>query len=118
MSVGKDSRYNRSAILVVRDQFRRALRAPYLDILPRYEDTEKSTNRRRLLKDHDRLHTLAYRHLGAARHWWAIAEFNQMIDPFEDFKPEDSITIPSPGTFQFEVLDFEFSETAEGDQEQ
>lgn len=107
MSVGSDSRYNRSAILVVQDQFGRPLRKPYLDVFEPYQDIEDPQNLRLRVKDTDEWHRLGYRRLGNARHWWAIADFNNVIDPFEELETGKHIQVPSRGTFQFDVLDFE-----------
>jgi len=107
VSVGPDSRYNRSAILVVQDQFGRPQRKPYIDIFEPYSEINDPTNRRYVVNDIDRPHTLGYRFLGNSRHWWAVADFNEVIDPFEEFQPTAQIQLPSRGTFQFDVLDFD-----------
>jgi len=107
MSVGPDSRYNRSAVLVVMDQFGRPLRKPYLDLFEPYSAINDSTNRRYTATDVDRWHTIGNRFLGSARHYWAIADFNEVIDPFTELGQGTRLQIPSRATFQFDVLDFD-----------
>ncbi len=116
MSVGADSRWNRSVIVVLRDQFGQVQRAPGLDLLPRYSDIQQPSNRRYTIKQGDDWHRLGFAALGLAAHWWAVADYNQVIDPFSELVPGDSLFIPSKADFQFNVLDFEEVEALEGEE--
>lgn len=115
MSVGADSRWNRSVVIVLRDQFGTLQRAPGLDLLPRYTAIQQPTNRRYRLKAGDDWHLLGFRALGNAAHWWALGEYNQVVDPFEFFEDGKTLFIPSLSDFQFNVLDFEEVDIEEGE---
>ncbi len=116
MPIGPDSRLNRSAILVLRDQFGRLVRRPFFDLYPRLENILKPSNRRYMVKLGDTWNLLAFRSLGNSRHWWGIAEYNNIVDAFEDGLSEGNrLFLPSETDFQFNVLDFEEVEELEGE---
>ena len=116
MAVGDDSRYNATVVLVVRDSLGQPVRRPHLDIRERFKNDSNPNNRRYRVKDGDEWNLLGYRFLGDARHWWAIADTNNVVDPFEDaLTPGARIQIPTLSTFNFEFLDFPSQEVQDGE---
>lgn len=109
MGVGKNSRWNRSDLIDFRDRFGEPLRRVTFDYLPRYTDTNRADNRSYRAQQVDDWANLAYRTLGAENRWWVIAEFNQVVDPFDEIPPGQQLQIPSLFTVEFDVLNFEFA---------
>jgi nucleoid-associated protein YgaU len=52
----------------------------------------------------DTLQSVAHRLLGDVRLWWVVAEFNDIIDPFEDLVPGERLRLPSPNRLWTEIL--------------
>lgn len=115
MSVGPNSRWNRSAILNVRDRFGKLTRRPHLDLLKRFEDISRPDNRTYRLKDQDEWDLLAHTLYGNADLWPVIAEFNQVINPFEELKPGRELIVPSPNAVFLDFLDFDVAVTSDLD---
>lgn len=52
----------------------------------------------------DELPTLAWRLLGAADLWWVLAEFNELLSPFDALVPGTKLRYPDKGRLMLEVL--------------
>lgn len=109
MSVGSNSRWNRSAILNVRDRYGRLLRRPFLDILPRFEDISRPDNRAYRVREGDQWDALAHKLYGNPDLWPAIADFNQIINPFDELNRGRELTLPSSNAVFLDFLDFDVS---------
>ena len=109
MGVSKDSRWNRTELIDFRDRFGQPLRRVTFDYLPRYTKTRRSDNRAYRIQQVDDWGSLAYRTLGAENRWWTIADFNQVVDPFDEIPPGTPMTLPSLFAVEFDVLNFEFA---------
>ncbi len=118
MSVGSDSRYNRSAILNVKDRFGKLTRRPYLDITPRFEDISRQDNRSYRIRDTNDWDELAFKLYGNPDLWHAIAEWNQTINPFEEMEVGKEFTMPSPNAVFLDYLDFDVAVEIEVDDEE
>lgn len=110
----EESRYNRTVIIHTFDRFGNAVRRPFMDILRRYGDTDRPSNIQYRLRDTDRWHTLAHRRFGRGMDYWAILDFSNILDPFEELVTGNVVTLPSQDVLQFDVKDFEADEEAEG----
>ncbi len=113
MSAGKNSRWNRTDLIDFRDRFGQPLRRVTFDYLSRYTAINRPDNRTYRVQQVDDWGSLAYRTLTDENLWWTIAEFNQVIDPFEEIPPGKSMVIPSNFAVRFDVLDFEFAVVVE-----
>lgn len=109
MGVGKESRWNRSDLIDYRDRFGSPLRRVTFDYLPRYTDTNRRDNRAYRAQQVDDWGSLGYRTLGKENRWWVVAEFNQVVDPFDELPPGQALTLPSLYAVEFDVLNFEFA---------
>jgi hypothetical protein len=109
MSVGSNSRWNRSAIINVRDRYGRLTRRPFLDILPRYEEIFRQDNRAYRARSSDMWDMLAHKLYGNPDLWPVIAEFNQVINPFDELSPGREVTLPSANAVFLDWLDFPVS---------
>ena len=109
MGVGKDSRWNRTDLIDFRDRFGTPLRRVTFDYLPRYTDINRRDNRAYRAQQVDDWGSLAYRTLGVENRWWVLADFQQVIDPFDEIPPGQPMTIPSLFAVEFSVLNFEFA---------
>lgn len=109
MGVGKNSRWNRTDLIDFRDQFGTPLRRVTFDYLPRYTAINRADNRTYRIQQVDDWASLSYRTLGVENNWWAIAEFNQIVDPFDEIAPGKSLVVPSVFAVEFDVLNFEFA---------
>lgn len=107
MSVGPNSRWNRSTVINVRDRFGKLTRRPFLDILPRFEDINRPDNRSYVVKDVDHWDSLAHRLYGSSDLWPVIAEFNQVINPFDELEGGRELVLPSTNAVFLDFLDFD-----------
>lgn len=112
--IGEESRWNRSAIVHLRDKLGQPLRRPYLDLLDRYDDIRRASNRRYRIRDTDEWHRMAWKMLGRGSRFWILLEFNEIIDPFTELEPEKVINVPTRDVTAFDVLDFEIEDVDEG----
>lgn len=67
-------------------------------------DRKYQTNRVHVVSAGETWFSVAYRRLGDARHWKILADFSDVIDPFEEFEPGDEIISPSAETVHFIIL--------------
>ncbi len=113
MGVGKDSRWNRTDLIDFRDRFGEPLRRVTFDYLPRYTAITRADNRSYRIQQADDWGSLAFRTLGDEKRWWVIAEFNQIVDPFDEIAVGRSMVLPSVFATEFDVLNFEFAVVAD-----
>lgn len=52
----------------------------------------------------DTLHKIAYLFYRDASLWWVVADFNDLLDPFSELRPGDTLRLPSPSRLWMEVL--------------
>ena len=112
------SRWNRTQIIQVRDQFGKPLRRNHFDYLPRYNAIDRPGNRFYRIQQGDDWGNLAGRLYRDENVWWALAEFNQVIDPFDELVPGQQMTLVSNFDMEFEVLNFEFVAYIDADEGQ
>lgn len=62
------------------------------------------TNRTVVVAAGDTWFSLSFEFLGDARHWKILADFSDVIDPFEEFEPGDLVEAPSAETVHFVLL--------------
>ena len=110
MTVPKNSRWNRTTILIVQDRLGTETRKPYLlPIRPRskvnFQDNRTYTPIRG-----DTWSNMAFRFLGDSTLWWVITEFNYIVDPVVELESRivngTSLIIPSVNRTNFEILRF------------
>jgi len=77
---------------------------PYVAGRRRVPKTAWPDNRAHTVKDGDSLWMLAWQYLGDAEHWWVIADFNGIKDPWEPLEAGRVLVIPSERTFREEIL--------------
>jgi nucleoid-associated protein YgaU len=104
VAVFDGSRYARAVRIEVVAPDGSLAQPPYLDVLPRLRTTTFPDNRVVDVTDADWWHTLAFRFLGDARAWWAIAELSGVVDPFAEIDSGQVVTIPSQNTYHFTLL--------------
>ena len=117
MSVGPDSRYNRSAVLNLKDRQGKLLRRPFLDITPRFQDISRPDSRHYRIRDTNDWDELAFKLYGSPDLWHAIAEFNQTINPFEEMQVGKEFIMPSPNAVFLDYLNFDIAVEIEVDDE-
>lgn len=108
MAVNSKSRWNRTQLIRYRDQQGKPLRRTHFDYLPRYQQIDRPGNRFYRVQQGDDWGNMAGRLYRDENVWWALAEFNQVIDPFDELVPGEQMTLVSNFDMEFEVLDFEF----------
>lgn len=106
MAVTRNSRWNRSVIVSYRDALGRTLRRNYIAPLPRLEIGSQSDIRFYRITQRDDWASIAYRAYRDPNTWWAIAENQQVVDPFDEMQVATQLRIPSRFTLQFEILNF------------
>ena len=110
MGIGRRSRYNRCTALKVVDANGVQTRRVYLDRFPRLRRVEFPDDRSYAVRRGDTWSALGFRLLGNSHDWWAIAEVNRVINPWEEleqFKDEGvSIRVPSISRVNFDFLAF------------
>jgi len=113
MSVPKNSRWNRTDILVVQDRLGNITRKPYLMPIRPRRQVVFGDNRLYTPVRGDTWSNMAFRFFGSSFLWWVIAEFNYIVDPVVEL--EERITegvalvIPSINRVNFDVLRFRVS---------
>ena len=106
MAVTRNSRWNRSVVISYRDPLGRSLRRNYLAPLPRLVVTSQIDTRFYRVSQRDDWATVSYRAFRDENSWWAIAENQQVVDPFDELYVGNQLKIPSNFTLQFEILNF------------
>ena len=85
--IGRDSRYNYAATMLVTDAAGFLTEKPHLDIRPQLQNIINVDNQEYIPSPNDTWSRIAWRKLGHGRHWWIIADFSQTIDPFLELRP-------------------------------
>lgn len=62
------------------------------------------TNRVLVVEAGETWFSLSFDYLGDARHWKILADFSEIIDPFEEFEPGDLVVVPADETVHFIIL--------------
>lgn len=106
MTINADSRLNRSAALTVIDSGGEARGPAFVDVVPRFTDVERRSNRTYRVRESDDWHRLSHRFYGRGQDFWALLDFNEVVDPFTELVPGRSIVVPSNDTVQFDIKDF------------
>lgn len=91
------SRYRETTIITLNDNPHFGFR-PLRNIDQRVEDIYHE------ILYGDTLQRIAWQVLGDARYWWVVADFNDIIDPFEDLLPGTQLRLPSISRLYMEVL--------------
>ena len=110
MSIGRDSRYNRSTAIQVVDARGNTTRRLYLDRWPRFRRVSFIDDREYVPTRKDTWSSIGFKTLKSSKAWWAVAEVNRIVNPWEDlqkYKDEGlSLRVPSIIRFNFEFLRF------------
>lgn len=75
-----------------------------LEIRDRVDTSLKSSDRIYMVQNGDTLRNLADILYGDARLYWIIAEFNNIIDPYEELEVDFRLRVPSMARIQEEIL--------------
>lgn len=75
----------------------------YMDMEEGIDKTRSSDDVFHTVSENDRIDILAWRYLGDARHWWVIAEYNDIEMPLE-LEPGTVLRIPSRKRLQMILL--------------
>lgn len=102
-----ESRYNASASITLMGLDGEPLGPAFADIVPRFTDVNRQSNRLYRINSGDDWHLLAHRFYGNGLDFWAILDFNEVLDPFDELEIGRRIVIPSNDTVQFDVKNFE-----------
>lgn len=94
--IGKDSRY--ASCVLYRDGDGESFGTRQrIDATPRFDD------RFHTVTDGERLDIIAHRHLGDAKLWWIICDYNDIFFPL-DLEPGTVLRIPSVEHVQMRIL--------------
>ena len=105
----EDSRYLRSYVVRLVGPGGVLIEPQWLDFSLRVSFTRYFDNTYQVVSSTTSWAHLGLKFLGDARAWWAIAEFNNILDPFEELEAAGESetpvtwTIPSLTTFAFNV---------------
>lgn len=86
--IKEDSRYANAPIYTDADG------RAYFGVRTPLEFRQCDDNRTHVLMDGDNLQLLAHRYLGDPVLWWAIADYNNIINPFAPLAPRGTLVIP------------------------
>lgn len=86
MTVGKNSQYNYSAIIRIRNAAG-LIEPPHLDIRPALTRIFYSDNTEYTPSGDDNWSRVSWKTLGNGRFYWIIADFSQVVDPFLELRP-------------------------------
>lgn len=89
MSVPQNSRNNWSALMRVIDSEGNVIEPEHLDIRPHLVDTKHSDNTIVTVQGGENWSRLSWRTLGHGRHWWIIADYTGVVDPFEEIRARE-----------------------------
>lgn len=106
MALNADSRLNRSAAITVVDEHGEPRGPAFVDVVPRFEQTVRRSNRVYRVREMDDWHRLAHRFYGRGQDFWVLLDFNEIVDPFVELTIGRSLVVPSNDTVQFDVKDF------------
>lgn len=115
MPVDTKSRWNRSQIIRYRDRDGKPLRRQHFDVMPRYTDIDRPGNRIYRWQQGDDWGRTAGLIYHDENKWWVLAEFNQVIDPFDELVPGKQAILASNFDVEFDVTNFEFAVFVDGD---
>ena len=73
--------------------------------LPALTQVDYGDNREYTVNPGDTWQNISLRFLGAAELWWIIAEFNRVLDPFEELWPGRRLIIPSATRIRLSSLE-------------
>ena len=88
MSIGRESRYNYAANMLVLGSSGQMHEREHLDIRPTLVDIDHLDNREFVPADRDNWSKIAWRTLGDGRRWWIIADYSRVIDPLTELRPQ------------------------------
>jgi len=111
--IGDNSRMRRSVVVYSFDRVGKPNKRPYVDLIPRTPSVTIRGARQFTLRRGDDWHTLAANTLGDMRHWWVVADYNNVVDPFETMVPGDRIAMPARDVVFFDMLDFDTPDTGD-----
>jgi len=86
MTIGRESRYNYSAIMRVTDAAGFLVEREHLDIRQTLVNIIHADNQEYTPSDKDTWSRIAWRKLGDGRRWWIIADYSQILDPFTELR--------------------------------
>ena len=99
------SRNQLTAVVTIVDPVTGEPIAPsYLDLRPRVTDFDPG-DRFITVDQASTWANIALANLGDARHWWAIADLSNVVDPFEELTEGVTLRVPSHGRMIFSILE-------------
>jgi hypothetical protein len=93
MSLDRDSRYNYAHIMRTVDAAGQLVEYDHFDIRPHLVDTVHPDNREFVVEEGDNWSRIGWRRLGRGRRWWIIADYSQVVDPFEALLPAETLRV-------------------------
>lgn len=93
MSLDRDSRYNYAHIMRTVDAAGQLVEYDHFDLRPHLVDTVHPDNREFTVEEGDNWSRIGWRRLGRGRRWWIIADYSQVVDPFEALQPVEALRV-------------------------
>lgn len=107
-TIGQFSRINRTSIINYRNFTGSLLRAPFIDLIYRIDRVQYSGNLYvYFLRAGDTWYNIANKLFKNSKLWWVLADLSDVVDPFTEFFPGDSIFVPNKKVLMFDMLNFE-----------
>lgn len=89
--IGSLSRYNYSSIVQVIDSTGQLAEREHPDIRPQLQNIVHSDNQEYTPSDTDNWSRIGWRKLGDGKHWWIIADYSEVIDPFTELRSQERL---------------------------
>jgi nucleoid-associated protein YgaU len=76
----------------------------YLGLRTPVDTTPQGDDRFYDVQPEDTLQKIAHSQYGDATLWWLVADYNTILDPFEELSPGDVLRLPSQSRLFLEIL--------------
>lgn len=84
---------------------------PYVDLLFGLDSQDYSQNLfAYTAKVEDDWHRMAHRFFKNGTLWWVIADLSDIVDPFSELIPGNTLLIPSSTALLFDILNFDLED--------
>ncbi len=83
------SRFNYAVRIRRRDTTGALVEPEHFDVCPRVTKTNYTDNTDYFTTEGDRWSRIAWQKIGTGKHWWLLADFSDVIDPFSELKPKE-----------------------------
>lgn len=93
MSLDRDSRYNYAHIMRSVDAAGQLVEYDRFDLRPHLTDTTHPDNQEFQVTEGDNWSRIGWRRLGRGRRWWIIADYSNVVDPFEELLTAETVRV-------------------------